>query len=79
MQRWRDPLPFEGDDEPDTNGLRLPLAWTLIWRGTYSNLRALHIGRHLPLGYVMWDAARGRCWRGSGRRSGGDGDPRNDL
>lgn len=52
----RAPLPFQGDD------LSLPpLAWTIMWRGTYSNL----IGTFIPKetrrwGYVFWDADRMR-------------------
>lgn len=53
-QQQRDPLPFEGDkaDAP-------PLAWTLIWQGTYSNL----YGEYVPdvirrWGYIMWDSWR---------------------
>lgn len=39
--------------------LRPPLAWTILWKGTYSSL----LGYYLPSmcrrwGYVMWDAAR---------------------
>ncbi|KAK4041114.1 hypothetical protein C8A01DRAFT_34847 [Parachaetomium inaequale] len=53
------PLPFRGDGGPDAEGDRPPLAWTLMWRETYSCL----FGECLPdttrhCGYVMWDAAR---------------------
>jgi hypothetical protein len=52
-------LPFIGDVVPDPHGSYPPLAWTLIWKGTYSNM----YGDYLPLdirlwGYVMWDASR---------------------
>jgi hypothetical protein len=56
-QERRDPLPFEGDSE-----LHPPLAWTWMWRETYSNLYGEYISdaiRHW--GYVMWDAARIDC------------------
>jgi len=55
----RDPLPFKGDGEPEANGLRPPLAWTLMWRGTYSNLYGYYVQDVIRCwGYVMWDAAR---------------------
>lgn len=55
-QQRRDPLPFKGDGEPDTNP---PLAWTLMWRGTYSNLYGYYVLDMIKRwGYVMWDAAR---------------------
>ncbi|KAN0075629.1 hypothetical protein V8E54_006899, partial [Elaphomyces granulatus] len=58
-QLRHDPLPFKGDDEPDDNGLRPPLAWTLIWRGTYSNLYGYCVPDVIRRwGYVMWDAVR---------------------
>ncbi|GLA90105.1 hypothetical protein AtubIFM56815_005659 [Aspergillus tubingensis] len=46
----REPLPFRAHP---------PLAWTLLWKGTYSNM----LGSYIPdefhrWGYVMWDAAR---------------------
>jgi hypothetical protein len=56
-QEQRDPLPFKGDSE-----LHPPLAWTWMWRGTYSNLYGEHISdavRHW--GYIMWDEARLDC------------------
>lgn len=77
----RAPLPFLGDD--DLGGP--PLAWAVIWDGTYSNL----FGEYMPdemrrWAYVLWDAGRleerggrgvlerqwGECW---------DHDPRDDL
>ncbi|KAG9236678.1 hypothetical protein BJ875DRAFT_455875 [Amylocarpus encephaloides] len=80
-QQRRDLLPFKGDGEPDP-----PLAWTLIWSGTYSNL----YGHYVPdairrWGYVMWDAARlggtgakevlARQWNADW----GDTDPRDNM
>ncbi len=57
MQRRRDPLAFEGDDQPDAK--RPPLAWTLIWGGTYSNVFGMYIHNDLRMwGYIMWDAVR---------------------
>ncbi|KAI0007240.1 hypothetical protein F4779DRAFT_519047 [Xylariaceae sp. FL0662B] len=50
----RDPLPFEGDTET-----RPPLAWTLIWGGTYSNLYGYYVEDEIRRwGYVLWDASR---------------------
>ncbi|KAF2271914.1 uncharacterized protein EI97DRAFT_347476, partial [Westerdykella ornata] len=55
MQRRRDPLPFTGDG--DASGP--PLAWTMMWKGTYSNLYGCHISEELrQWGYIMWDAER---------------------
>ncbi|RAK95623.1 uncharacterized protein BO80DRAFT_469240 [Aspergillus ibericus CBS 121593] len=52
----RDPLPFQGDGLHDVHP---PLAWTLIWRGTYSNLFGHYMEDSMRRwGYVMWDAAR---------------------
>lgn len=58
-QERRDPLPFTGDGDSETEGPRPPLAWTLIWGGTYSNL----FGSYVPdtirrWGYIFWDAER---------------------
>lgn len=50
----RDPLPFEGDTEPCPT-----LAWTTIWRGTYSNRYGGYLDEPIRRwGYIMWDAAR---------------------
>ncbi|RMD41889.1 hypothetical protein DV735_g3231, partial [Chaetothyriales sp. CBS 134920] len=53
------PLLFNGDFAPDGKQIYPPLAWTLLWQGTYSNL----FGSYVPdgirrWGYVMWDAGR---------------------
>lgn len=85
-QQRRDPLPFRGDGEPDAKGPRPPLAWTLIWRGTYSNLYGYYVQDVIRRwGYVMWDAARlestgakevlARQWEADW----GDSDPRDNL
>jgi hypothetical protein len=59
MQDRRDPLPFRGDGEPDAQGTRPPLAWTVIWGGTYSNLYGEYIPKDtLRWGYVFWDTVR---------------------
>ncbi|KAH7123721.1 hypothetical protein B0J11DRAFT_529711 [Dendryphion nanum] len=51
----RDPLPFMGDDDTDVHGP--PQAWTIIWKGTYSNSYGWYIPDSLRRwGYVMWDA-----------------------
>lgn len=53
-QKQHDPFPFPGDDENLP-----PLAWTLIWQGTYSNTFGWCIPNDLrSWGYIMWDAAR---------------------
>ena len=50
----RDPLPFVGDHES-----KPPVAWTLIWGGTYSNLFGWWIPNDLRYwGYVFWDKKR---------------------
>jgi hypothetical protein len=53
-QDVRDPLPFQGDGDPTAP----PLAWTVIWNGTYSTLFGEYgISRVLQkCGYVFWDA-----------------------
>lgn len=44
---------------PSTDTTHPPLAWTLIWEGTYSSLVGYFINDKLrKWGYVMWDAAR---------------------
>ncbi len=58
-QERREPLRFRGDGEPDAEGTRPPLAWTIIWRGTYSNRYGECIPKEMVRwGYVIWDAAR---------------------
>ncbi|KAE8361152.1 hypothetical protein BDV27DRAFT_148066 [Aspergillus caelatus] len=58
-QERGDPLPFQGDEFPDANGVRPPLAWTLIWKGSYSNLYGYYVQDVIrSWGYVMWDATR---------------------
>ncbi|ODM19351.1 hypothetical protein SI65_05969 [Aspergillus cristatus] len=53
-QRRCDPLPFQSDREDLP-----PLAWTLIWQGTYSNLLGWYIEDASRVwGYIMWGAAR---------------------
>ncbi|RAK84011.1 hypothetical protein BO79DRAFT_276332 [Aspergillus costaricaensis CBS 115574] len=52
----REPLPFRGDR---VDGVYPPLAWTLLWKGTYSNMLGSYIPDEIQRwGYVMWDAAR---------------------
>ncbi|OJJ87649.1 uncharacterized protein ASPGLDRAFT_63789 [Aspergillus glaucus CBS 516.65] len=80
-QKRRDPLPFQGGNEEFP-----PLARTLIWQGTYSNLFGWYIKDDVrSWGYIMWGAARlertgvkevlhrqwKACWK--------DVDPRNRL
>ncbi|ODM24314.1 hypothetical protein SI65_01978 [Aspergillus cristatus] len=53
-QERRDSLPFQGDSAELP-----PLAWTVIWHGTYSNLFGWYVKDPIRLwGYIMWDAAR---------------------
>ncbi|GCB26951.1 hypothetical protein AAWM_09836 [Aspergillus awamori] len=55
----REPLPFRGDKVDESDGAYPPLAWTLLWKGTYSNMFGNYIPNEIPMwGYVMWDAAR---------------------
>lgn len=56
MQEERAPFPFRGDGgESDMP----PLAWTIIWDGTYSNLYGCYTSDEMRRwGYVFWDAAR---------------------
>lgn len=50
----RAPFPFQGDDLS-----RPPLAWTIMWGGTYSNLIGCYIPKETRRwGYVFWDADR---------------------
>lgn len=55
MQQERAPFPFRGDSDLDTP----PLAWTIIWDNTYSNLYGWYISDEIRRwGYVFWDAVR---------------------
>lgn len=82
LQEERASLPFRGDAEAHGP----PLAWTLIWDGTYSNLYGYCIPDEMARwGYVFWDASRldGTGAKNVLRRQwedcwGGD-DPRDDL
>lgn len=59
MEDRRDPLPFRGDGEPDAKGTRPPLAWTVVWQGTYSNMYGEYIPKDtIRWGYILWDAVR---------------------
>ena len=82
-QQRRDPISFSGDGE---DKLCPPLAWTLIWQGTYSNLYGYYVQDLIRRwGYVMWDATRlertdakevlARQWE----TDWGDDDPRNNM
>lgn len=56
----RAPCPFCGD-----NLSAPPLAWTLIWGGTYSNLFGWYTGDELrQWAYVFWDGVRLRKYAG---------------
>ncbi|OJZ92928.1 hypothetical protein ASPFODRAFT_120406 [Aspergillus luchuensis CBS 106.47] len=61
----REPLPFRGDRVDDyyySDGAYPQLAWTLLWKGTYSNMLGSYIPDEFHMwGYVMWDAARLEC------------------
>ena len=79
-EQARDPLPFVGDLESDVHGSCPPLAWTLVWKGTYSNLYGEYLEDKMRCwGYVMWDAARLETEGGKEllvRQWGTDWDPR---
>jgi hypothetical protein len=54
LQEERAALLFSGDGAPDAP----PLAWTILWRETYSALYGHFIPDSLRrCGYVFWDAA----------------------
>ncbi|KAI2727248.1 hypothetical protein CBS147333_3236 [Penicillium roqueforti] len=58
-QERREPLIFQCDRKPDGSCALPPLAWTIIWGGSYSNL----FGEYIPdasceWAWVMWDADR---------------------
>ena len=85
-QERRDLLPFKGDSEEDIDGSHPPLAWTLIWGGTYSNLYGYYVQDVIRRwGYVMWDETRlqlsgvkellARQWE----EDWGDSDPRENI
>ncbi|PYH28440.1 uncharacterized protein BO87DRAFT_451482 [Aspergillus neoniger CBS 115656] len=85
-EELRDPLPFRGDIVNNSDGEYPPLAWTILWEGTYSNmLGGEGVSYIAEWGYVMWDAARlertgakevlARRWRERLRLSLGE-DPR---
>ncbi|KAJ5116953.1 hypothetical protein N7456_001301 [Penicillium angulare] len=60
-EKEREPLPFQGDR---IDGVYPPLAWTLLWGGTYSSITGDSLwdfmgGNGLRTwGYVMWDKER---------------------
>lgn len=55
LQDARDPLPFRGDNDADAP----PLAWTTLWKDTYSNLYGFYTSNGLrEWGYVFWDSKR---------------------
>ena len=57
MQDERAPLPFQGDCTEGKAEALPPLAWTMIWGGTYSNLYGCFIPDAMRRwGYVYWDA-----------------------
>ncbi|RAK93818.1 hypothetical protein BO79DRAFT_268238 [Aspergillus costaricaensis CBS 115574] len=85
-EELRDPLPFRGDIVNNSDGEYPPLAWTILWGETYSNmLGGEGVSYIAEWGYVMWDAARlertgakevlARRWRKRLRLSLGE-DPR---
>ncbi|KAK1761660.1 hypothetical protein QBC33DRAFT_502392 [Phialemonium atrogriseum] len=81
MQEQRTPYPFRGDSEPDAP----PLAWTIMWGNTYSNLYGWYIPEEMRRwGYVFWDAATlegmgGRRVLNRQWEEYWDNDPRDDL
>lgn len=55
----REAFPFRGDHVPDPKGEFPPLAWTLLWHDTYSNIMGCWIPSALRnWGYVFWDAGK---------------------
>lgn len=52
-QDAREPLPFEGGSVAGA-----PLAWTLVWGGTYSTMYNALSRMQRAWACVMWDAAR---------------------
>lgn len=55
-QGHREPLIFQGDRQ---DGAFPPLAWTLVWEGTYSNIFGDYILENFQeWGWVIWDADR---------------------
>ncbi|KAL5362093.1 hypothetical protein BJX96DRAFT_176839 [Aspergillus floccosus] len=64
MQERRDPLPFAGDCVAlaGADGVWTslpPLTWTVLWRGTYSNLYGSYVPDEIQRwGYTLWDAKR---------------------
>ncbi|RAH58784.1 hypothetical protein BO85DRAFT_519604 [Aspergillus piperis CBS 112811] len=58
-EELRDPLPFRGDIVNNSDREYPPLAWTILWGGTYSNMIGDEGVSYISeWGYVMWDAAR---------------------
>lgn len=58
-QGLRAPLTFEGDRQSNGSRSSPPLAWTLVWGNTYSNIFGQYIPKSFQRwGWVMWDAAR---------------------
>jgi hypothetical protein len=55
-EQRKDPMDFTGDAVPPDGP---PLAWVLLWGGTYANLFGEYIPKALKQwGHVMWDARR---------------------
>lgn len=53
-QQRREPFPFRGDVEDDPDGMYPPLGWTLVWKGTYSNMFGYFISNQVHhWGYIM--------------------------
>ncbi|KAL3477777.1 hypothetical protein BJX99DRAFT_257149 [Aspergillus californicus] len=81
-EQRRDPLPFRGDQVLDPTGVHPPLSWTIMRRGTYSNLRGIYIPENMRLrGYTVWDTTRLEQTRADKvlQRQWGDGDPRDTV
>lgn len=55
LQAARNPFPFRGDGDVDAP----PLAWTMLWGDTYSNMYGHYTsGGIRDWGYVFWDSGR---------------------
>jgi hypothetical protein len=79
-QDWKQrPMPFQGDEMVNSP----PLAWTVIWKETYSPLYGQFIPEELRRwGYVFWDASTLKSVGGLGlleRQWDSSQDPRLDI
>lgn len=59
-QQRHEPFSFRGYVEDDPDGMYPTLGWTLVWKGTYSNIFGHFISNQVRRhwGYIMWDTSR---------------------